>query len=318
MTSNNSSQEADITAELVAQLCFDKFRSLPKTGKPTDKEWTILAGVVLHNKQTGKSQVVSLGSGTKCIGKSKLCPQGLILNDSHAEVMARRGLLRYFYHQLNKILENSTNNDNIFSWLPEKQKFQLKPEYTLHFLSTQTPCGDACIIPDKKCEENSEEPLEKRSKLEEVINEDTNVGCIVDSVYTGAKLIGSHHTDAMEQLIGAVRTKPGRGERTLSMSCSDKIAKWQIMGVQGALLDLLLKEPLYFESLNFWGENDVEALQRAIWKRFENNDYKNEKYFLHIPKIRICKKPEFLYAQDSTKQPSPNGLVWCDLPDKMK
>ncbi|XP_023300302.2 tRNA-specific adenosine deaminase 1 [Lucilia cuprina] len=320
MSCESVAPNAKMSAEDIAKLCFDKFKSLPKTGKPNEKEWTILAGVVLHHKQTGKSEVISLGSGTKCIGKSKLCPQGLILNDSHAEVMARRGLMRYMYHQLkNALVKSDENTESIFEWLPEQKKFQMKKDLTFHFLSTQTPCGDACIIAKPKPQEcNEEEPIIKRSKLEEVKFDETNTGCIVDNVYTGAKLIGSHHSDAMQQLVGAVRTKPGRGERTLSLSCSDKLAKWQVMGVQGALLDFLLMTPIYFETLNFWGDNDFVSLERAIWKRFDNNDFKSNKYKLHIPEIRICKKPEFPYAQDSVKQPSPNSFVWCNIPEMLK
>ena len=34
------------------------------------------------------------------------------------------------------------------------------------------------------------------------------------------------------QAVGVTRRKPGRGAPTLSMSCSDKLARWQCLGLQ--------------------------------------------------------------------------------------
>lgn len=75
----------DKLADKIAEKIYDKFDALGKTGKPIDGcEWTLLAGFVTENG--GKLEVVSLATGTKCIGSKAMCTDGLILNDSHAEV----------------------------------------------------------------------------------------------------------------------------------------------------------------------------------------------------------------------------------------
>jgi hypothetical protein len=51
------------------------------------------------------------------------------------------------------------------------------------------------------------------------------------------------------QLLGALRRKPGKGDPTLSLSCSDKIARWACLGLQGAVLSVCLAEPLYLNLL---------------------------------------------------------------------
>jgi tRNA-specific adenosine deaminase 1 len=51
---------------------------------------------------------------------------------------------------------------------------------------------------------------------------------------------------------------------------SDKLARWCIMGVQGALLSLLLKEPLYMQSLTVAlpapAPGDAAAARAALYR----------------------------------------------------
>lgn len=78
-------------------------------------------------------------------------------------------------------------------------------------------------------------------------------------------------------LFGVLRTKPGRADSppTLCMSCSDKIAAWSVLGIQGALASRLL-EPIYIDTIVI-GEvpsdmHDIvrEDCDRAFGGRLQN------------------------------------------------
>jgi len=263
-------------------LCYDFFDKLPKTGKPKPNEWTVLSGVVKSNKDEDL-EVISLGTGSKCLSMTQMSPEGNVLNDSHAEVLARRGFIRYLYEQIELSTEKK---DSILSKNPDG-KFTLTSGVHFHFFSSQTPCGDASIITD-----------------DDGLLKNTGAKCIDKDIDTSC--------DSVKPILGQVRRKPGKGEPTLSVSCSDKIARWIRMGFQGALLDTLLRDPTFIETITIGNDGafSMASLERALFQR--NVD---DEPFLK-PKIHHSTNVSFSFPKDDSKQPCDSSIIWCKVKER--
>lgn len=90
---------------------------------------------------------------------------------------------------------------------------------------------------------------------------------------TGAKCVPGAPPDPLHagegyHKTGVLRVKPGRGEATWSLSCSDKLARWAVLGFQGALLSHYLQGALYFTDVVVGScPYSQQAMHRALVSR---------------------------------------------------
>ncbi|KAB1273110.1 tRNA-specific adenosine deaminase 1 [Camelus dromedarius] len=142
---------------------------------------------------------------------------------------------------------------------------------------------------------------------------------VVDVYRTGAKCVPGEAGDsgkpgAAYHQVGLLRVKPGRGDRTCSMSCSDKLARWNVLGCQGALLMHFLEEPVYLSAVVIGKcPYSQEAMQRALTGRCQNVSALPRGFGVQEVKIQ---QSDLLfehsrYAMQAKKADSPGRLVPC-------
>ncbi|CAM9523521.1 unnamed protein product [Chrysoparadoxa australica] len=313
----------DEASQRVAREILQAFtRTCPDASKKFASKWTVVAGVWCEDTDGLNSRVLAVGTGTRCLARGKMNTDGTALNDSHAEVICRRSLVRVMAHQVQEvyITGKDTSLLEIVSQppaaegqsslpgvagnavgavgkgegalghqghevAPSRPRLRLKPRYKLHMYISQAPCGDASIYP-----RTSEPPTRKLHRTNGLPSKP-----VEKHRHTGAHaVVGGHAKDGL--LEGLLRTKPGRSDlpeshRTLSHSCSDKLVRWSVLGLQGRLLGQWI-EPLYLTSLVIGSDEEasVESLESALSRSFSRAGSTQLR-------VRVVELPRFPYER---------------------
>lgn len=318
-------------ADAVAGLSLQTYRSLCPEDLLRSYNQTVMSAFLVQNEDMSTHAeyrfpltVVSIGVGTKFLPWNVLCDNKTQhvklrhrLKDCHAEVLSRRGLLYYLLSECKIALAatGSVGGSKVVELRPDGM-FVLRAGVRVHFYSSSSPCGNASVKKWAKGKgptvyphlSPSQYPDELHDRLHITARADGQVAVLLkrsraragmDPPASPNILKPSSHAEDKAIPPGTAAVSSGCGA---IMTCSDKIAKWNAIGVQGGLLSTLFADPIYISTCTVGRKYSKPILQRALCCRLQD--------FQH-PTLRHASKKRIRCAEISDEKAgeSPPSLV---------
>ncbi|XP_055841472.1 double-stranded RNA-specific editase Adar isoform X1 [Episyrphus balteatus] len=288
----SSMELPQIHADTIGRLVLEKFMEVIK-GQESYSRRKVLAGIVMtDNMNFNEAKVISVSTGTKCVSGEHMSVNGAVLNDSHAEIVSRRCLVKFLYAQLDLQTSSSTANQSIFVRNTDNGQYPYKLKSGVHFhlYINTAPCGDARIF----------SPHENDTGVDKHPNRKAR-GQLRTKIESGEGTIPVKSSDGIQTWDGVLQ-----GQRLLTMSCSDKIARWNIVGIQGSLLASIV-EPIYLHSIVLGSLLHPEHMYRAVCGRIEKSiQGLPPPYHLNKPRLALVTS-----AEPRNQAKAPNfGINW--------
>ncbi|XP_055344113.1 double-stranded RNA-specific editase 1-like [Paramacrobiotus metropolitanus] len=240
--------DADNTfANRVAELVHSKYAEVMERYGVAEayRRYAVLAGIVME--MDGKMECICVTTGTKCIDAQQQSLTGQTVKDMHAEILAIRCLKRFLCAHI------AAHASNPATSLFHPDTTPLTPRATFTLYISSAPCGDARVFSLSDHADGTDAHPQRQCRGQLRIKIEAGMGGV--TVPPGHS--GRQYWDAV---LG--------GERMLVMSCSDKLLRRNVVGVQGGLGALMLR-PVYWKAVvmgHLWNGDHVG---RAMFGRLK-------------------------------------------------
>ena len=264
-SSEGSSLEFSSKHDYIAHRSISTFQNLNVNELLLGRK-TLACMLMITDEQYSQAQVVSIGTGNSCLDETNLsyADDGTAVHDCHAEILARRGLIKYLFQQIKQCQEE---NFSIFISDSTPNKYQLRENITFHMYISSLPCGNASL------------------------NISSNSLRYKQGAIEGTSLTPTNYP---------------------IKSCSDKIYRWNILGIQGGLLINLLTQPIYLQSITIACETtfDRHRVNYSLAEHSKEHFHSlSSPYRFHIPDIDCPTIKSFQKERQVAKLQS-NAFAW--------
>ena len=318
-------------ADRVAALSIEQYKSICPLELQNSYKQTVLAAILIEDRLENL-QVVSLGVGTKTVTRQELQVDSVAvakerLVDCHAEVLAHRGLKRFLLEEALKVIDRGVESSIFYvarTGIESLKCLHIHDGIRFHLYSSSQPCGNASVKKWAKGGKHQRWPdlppnrfpvdAPAHSRFHVFAREQGQVAplCKRDVVETDFKELDGSKASA------AVVVPPGLclpcSDHGFIMSCSDKIAKWNALGLQSSLLShLLVTGPIYLSSITIGRKFGQPFCERALCCRLQDFLFPKGgsglySYRTHHPLV-MCASVKFDMTAINTQQIAVDGSV---------